>query len=67
MVNPKSYFYLGVACVAFIAVTGCIFELSSGDAQLGLIPTIIILSLSVPLGLGTFIAAVKAGRSESGE
>lgn len=67
MVNPKSYLYLGVACVAFIAVTGCIFELSSGEAQLGFIPTLIILSLSIPLGLGTFIAAVKAGRAEDGE
>ncbi len=67
MVNPKSYLYLGIACVAFIAVTGCVFELSSGEAQLGFIPTVIILSLSVPLGLGTFIAAVKAGQSQEGE
>ncbi len=64
MINPKSYLYLGIASVAFIAVVGCIFELSSGEAQLGFVPTIVILSLSVPLGLGTFIAAVKAGRSD---
>ncbi|WP_448525482.1 hypothetical protein [Parathermosynechococcus lividus] len=59
----KSYLYLLVACIAAIATIGSIFELSSGDAQLGTALTTGILVLSVPLGLGCFIAAVRLGRT----
>ncbi|BAY50828.1 hypothetical protein NIES2134_115930 [Thermostichus vulcanus NIES-2134] len=55
----KSYLYLVGACVAAIATVGCIFELSSGEAQLGTVPTTVILLLSAPLGLVAFVTAVR--------
>ncbi|XFA72807.1 hypothetical protein RYO59_001037 [Thermosynechococcaceae cyanobacterium Okahandja] len=58
----KSYLYLLAACVAAIATVGCLFELSSGEAQLGAPLTTGILVLSVPLGLGCFVTAVRLGR-----
>lgn len=60
----KSYVFLGGACIAFIATVGCIFELSSGDAQLGSGVTSAILALALPLGIGLFVAAVKLGRAD---
>lgn len=59
----KSYLYLLGACVAAIATVGSLFELSSGEAQLGTVPTTVILLLSVPLGLAAFITAVRLGRA----
>ncbi|URR36487.1 hypothetical protein NBE99_04955 [Thermosynechococcus sp. HN-54] len=59
----KSYLYLLAACVAAIATVGCIFELSSGEAQLGVVPTTMILLLSVPLGLAAFVTAVRLARA----
>lgn len=59
----KSYLYLLGACVAAIASVGCIFELSSGDAQLGIIPTTVILLFSAPLGLAAFVTAVRLARA----
>lgn len=59
----KSYLYLSAACVAAIAATGCIFELSSGEAQLGNLLTTAILVLSFPLGVICFITAVRLGRA----
>ncbi|HIK26353.1 MAG: hypothetical protein P3X23_006345 [Thermosynechococcus sp. Uc] len=59
----KSYLYLLGACVAAIATVGSLFELSSGEAQLGTVPTTVILLLSVPLGLAAFIMAVRLGRA----
>jgi hypothetical protein len=62
-VTPKSSLFLGASCVAFIAAVGCIFELSSGQADLGTLPTVGILGLTVPLGVGLFIAAVKDAKA----
>jgi hypothetical protein len=58
-IEPKSYLYLGGACVAGIAAVGSVFELSSGEPQLGTIITGVILTLSVPLGGFLFVAAIR--------
>jgi hypothetical protein len=64
MVIPtKSGILLLFSCVAFIAVVGCVFELSSGEPSLGQWPTILILALSVPFGLFTFIAAAREAKA----
>jgi hypothetical protein len=58
-VTPKSNVFLGISCVAFIAAVGSIFELSSGQPDLGNLPTASILAISLPLGIYLFIAAVR--------
>jgi hypothetical protein len=64
MVIPtKSGILLLFSCVAFIAVVGCIFELSSGEPSLGQWQTISILTLSLPLGVFTFIAAAREAKA----
>ncbi len=64
MVIPtKSGILLLFSCVAFIAVVGCVFELSSGEPALGKWVTAIILALSVPLGVFTFIAAARVAKA----
>jgi ABC-type Na+ efflux pump permease subunit len=64
MVIPtKSGILLLFSCVAFIAVVGCVFELSSGEPSLGQWQTIAILALSVPFGLFTFIAAARVAKA----
>ncbi len=63
--TPKSTILLGSSCVAFIAAVGSIFELSSGQPDLGFSATAIILAISIPLGGYLFLAAardVKADR-----
>lgn len=59
----KSALCLGASCVAAIAAVGSIFELSSGQPQLGNLITSIILGLSLPLGVVFFFAAVKDARA----
>jgi hypothetical protein len=64
MVIPtKSGILLLFSCVAFIAVVGCVFELSSGEPSLGQWPTVIILALSAPLGVFTFITAARVAKA----
>jgi hypothetical protein len=64
MVIPtKSGILLLVSCVAFIAVVGCVFELSSGEPSLGQWQTIAILAFSVPFGVFTFIAAAREAKA----
>ncbi|VXD12587.1 hypothetical protein [Planktothrix paucivesiculata] len=57
--TPKSMVLLLGSCVAAIASVGSVFELSSGDPQLGGLTTSVILALSIPLGIFLFFAAVK--------
>lgn len=57
--TPKSGLFLGASCVAAIASVGSIFELSSGEPQLGQLVTTIILVISIPLGGWLFYAAVR--------
>ncbi|MBW4551989.1 MAG: hypothetical protein KME35_12915 [Aphanocapsa sp. GSE-SYN-MK-11-07L] len=61
--TPKSSAFLGISCIAFIAAVGSVFELTSGQAELGTIPTAIILALSIPLGISLFIAAIRDARA----
>lgn len=56
--TPKSGVFLGGSCVAAIAAVGSVFELSSGDPQLGGLTTGIILAVSVPLTVIFFYTAV---------
>ncbi len=57
--TPKSSLFLGGSCIAAIAAVGSIFELSSGDPQLGGVTTAVILALSIPLAGLLFWAAVQ--------
>ncbi len=57
--TPKSGLFLGGSCVAAIAAVGSIFELASGEPNLGGLVTVIILVISIPLGGYLFYAAVR--------
>ncbi|NCJ07784.1 hypothetical protein GS597_14950 [Synechococcales cyanobacterium C] len=61
--TPKSGVLLAVSCVAAIAAIGSIFELSSGVPQLGQWTTAIILGLSVPVSIASFIAAARDAKA----
>jgi hypothetical protein len=61
--TPKSSLLLGGSCVAAIAAVGSIFELSSGEPQLGGLVTGIILGLSLPLAALLFYVAVQEARA----
>ncbi len=62
--TPKSSLFLGGACVAAIAAVGSVFELSSGNPELGGLTTSIILGLSIPLGIFLFIAAIREAQAQ---
>ncbi|HAN75162.1 MAG TPA: hypothetical protein DCQ63_13440 [Planktothrix sp. UBA8402] len=57
--TPKSMVLLLGSCVAAIAAVASVFELSSGNPELGSLTTSVILALSIPLGIFLFFAAVK--------
>lgn len=59
----KSSILLLVCCVAAIASVGCIFELSSGMPELGQTNTAIILAISIPLTIVSFVLAVIDARA----
>lgn len=61
--TPKSGVLLAGSCVAAIAAVGCVFELSSGQPDLGNVTTGAILAASVPLGIVMFVAAVQDARA----
>jgi hypothetical protein len=61
--TPKSGLLLALCCITAIAAVGSIFELSSGQAQLGNLVTGIILALSIPLTGIFFYAAVQDARA----
>jgi hypothetical protein len=63
-VTPKSGLLLMSSCVAAIAAVGSIFELSSGDPQLGSLVTGIILALAIPLTGVLFYAAIRVAKAE---
>lgn len=63
MITPKSGVFLGGSCIAAIAAVGSIFELSSGEPQLGTLTTGVILALSIPLVIIFFFAAVRDARA----
>lgn len=57
--TPKSGLFLGGCCITAIASVGSIFELASGEPDLGNLTTSIILALGVPLTVLFFLAAVR--------
>lgn len=57
--TPKSGLFLGGSCVAAIAAVGSVFELASGEPDLGGLVTGIILTISIPLTVFFFYAAVR--------
>lgn len=59
VMTPKSGLFLGGSCVTAIAAVGSIFELASGQPDLGNISTTIILVISIPLTVLLFLAAVR--------
>ncbi|MBD2386187.1 hypothetical protein [Cylindrospermum sp. FACHB-282] len=61
--TPKSGLYLGGSCITAIASVGSVFELSSGQPDLGVQVTAIILGLSIPLTGLFFFAAVRDARA----
>lgn len=61
--TPKSGVLLAGSCVTAIAAVGSIFELSSGQPQLGSVMTSVILILSIPLTGILFYAAVQDARA----
>lgn len=60
--TPKSSLFLGLSCIAAIAAVGSVFELTSGAPQLGTLVTGSILGLSIPIAVGSFLAAVRAAQ-----
>lgn len=57
--TPKSGLFLGGCCITAIASVGSIFELASGNPDLGNLNTSIILAIAVPLTIFFFLAAVR--------
>ena len=57
--TPKSGLFLGGCCISAIASVGSIFELTSGDPDLGTVTTSIILAIGIPLTVLFFLAAVR--------
>ena len=57
--TPKSGLFLGGCCITAIASVGSIFELASGDPDLGSLTTSIILACAIPLTGFFFFAAVR--------
>ena len=58
-ITAKSGALLAVCCITAIAGVGSVFELSSGQPELGSMTTGIILALSIPLTGVSFWAAVQ--------
>lgn len=50
------------ACISAIAAVGSVFELSSGEPDLGMTTTGTILAVTVPLCLVCFLLAVKTSK-----
>ena len=60
--TPKSGVLLLLSCISAIAATGCVFELTSGNPDLGNTNTTIILIVSIPLTIIFFLTAVMDTR-----
>ncbi|AFY89887.1 MAG: hypothetical protein CLLPBCKN_005419 [Chroococcidiopsis cubana SAG 39.79] len=62
--TPKSGLFLGGCCITAIAAVGSVFELASGQPDLGNLNTAVILAVSIPATVLLFIAAVRNANSE---
>lgn len=65
--TPKSGICLLLCCVTAIAAVGSVFELSSGNPELGGMVTGFILAASIPLTGILFWVAVQDTRANQGE
>jgi hypothetical protein len=63
MMTPKSGLFLLGSCITAIAAVGSIFELSSGNPELGSLVTGSILAASVPLTGIFFYVAVRIAKA----
>ena len=61
--TPKSGALLALSCITAVACVGCVFELSSGVPDLGQTTTAVILALSVPTTIASFVLAVMDARA----
>lgn len=61
--TPKSGLFLALSCISAIAFVGSIFELTSGQPDLGTQNTAIILILSIPVTVVAFFVAVKDAKA----
>jgi len=61
-VTPKSGLFLAGTCITAIAAVGSVFELAYGEPDLGVVPTSVVLALSIPITVVFFMAAVKDTR-----
>ena len=61
--TPKSGVFLLGSCITAIAAVGSIFELSSGNPELGNLTTSLILAASIPLTGVFFWTAVQDTRA----
>ncbi|MFN3926929.1 MAG: hypothetical protein ACK4QL_06325 [Pseudanabaenaceae cyanobacterium] len=61
--NIRAQLLLGLAMLAAISFVGCIFELASGEPDLGTTTTWAILLVSAPVGVVAFIKAVQLARA----
>ncbi len=64
MLTPKSGILLLLSCIAAIAAVGSVFELSSGNPELGNLTTGIILAATIPLAGLCFWGAVVDARAQ---
>ncbi len=64
-ITPISGLFLAGSCVAGIAAVGSVFELTSGQPELGSLTTGIILAISIPLTAVFFFAAVRNANANS--
>jgi len=62
--TPKSGLFLGGCCITAIAAVGSVFELASGQPDLGNLNTAVILAVSIPATVLLFIAAVRNANSQ---
>jgi hypothetical protein len=63
MMTPKSGLFLAIACICGVAAVGSVFEITSGEPDFGMTPTIVIMGASIPIGIAAFIAAVKDAKA----
>lgn len=63
IVTPKSGVFLAGSCISAIAAVGSVFELSSGNPELGNAMTSTILAVTIPLVVIFFMAAVRDARA----
>jgi hypothetical protein len=61
--TPKSGLFLAGACICAIAAVGCVFEITSGQPDLGMTKTSAILAAAIPLTALFFWVAVQDAKA----